>query len=86
MLYPGAEGHGFAFEAAHALCQWARDAGLPALVSYVDAGNTRSRRLAERLGAVLDPEAARPDPTDLVYRHFGAAPHPSRRSPRAVLR
>ena len=76
MLYPGAEGHGYAFEAAQALRQWAQDAGLATLVSYVDEQNTRSRGLAEKLGAVLDADAPRPDPTDLVYRHFGA-PRPS---------
>ena len=73
LLYPAAEGRGFAFEAAHALRQWAMEAGLGTLVSYVAPDNQRSRRLAERLGARFDPGAARPDPTDLVYRHFGAA-------------
>ncbi|MCH2169093.1 MAG: GNAT family N-acetyltransferase, partial [Oceanicola sp.] len=41
------------------------------LVSYVDPRNERSSRLAERLGATLDAEAPRPDPLDLVYRHYG---------------
>jgi RimJ/RimL family protein N-acetyltransferase len=74
-VYPQAEGHGLAFEAASALRDWARqECRLSTLVSYVDPANDRSRRLAERLGAVLGPDAARPDPTDLVYRHFGVAP------------
>ncbi|PJE25859.1 Protein N-acetyltransferase, RimJ/RimL family [Pseudooceanicola antarcticus] len=74
MVYPGAEGLGIAFEAAAALRDWARDRrGLETLVSYVDAENTRSRRLADRLGAVLDPAAPRNDPADLVYRHFRRA-------------
>ena len=74
-VYPEAEGQGLAYEAASALRDWARDIlQCRTLVSYLDPGNTRSARLAERLGAVPDPKAARPDPTDLVYRHFGAAP------------
>jgi RimJ/RimL family protein N-acetyltransferase len=71
-LYPDAEGQGFAYEAAVALRGWAQNARrLETLVSYVDFRNARSIRLAERLGAALDANARRPDPTDLVYRHFG---------------
>ncbi len=74
LVYPQAEGRGYAFEAASALRDWARDVRkLSTLVSYVDAANDRSRRLAVRLGAVLDPGAPRPDSSDLVYRHFGAS-------------
>lgn len=70
MLYPPGENRGVAAEAAAALRGWAaRERGLRALVSYIDAGNLRSIRLAERLGARLDPNAPRPDPEDLVYRH-----------------
>lgn len=64
------EGKGFAFEAANAVLDWAfltRD--MPTLVSYIDENNARSIALAERLGAVRDDAAARPDPEDLVYRH-----------------
>lgn len=69
-VYPQAEGQGFAFEAAQALRNWAFETrALDTLVSYVDPGNTRSRRLAERLGAELDTKAPRQDPTDLVFRH-----------------
>ena len=42
------------------------------VVSYIAEGNERSLRLAERLGARLDPAAAAPsfpDQTVLVYRH-----------------
>lgn len=71
MVYAQAEGKGYALEAALCLMGWARDAlKLPSLVSYIDHDNYRSCRLAERLGAVLDPDAARPDPADLVYRHW----------------
>lgn len=69
-VYEEAEGRGFAHEGAAALRDWAfRDAGFDGLVSYVDPQNTRSRTLAERLGAALDPNAPRNDPEDLVYRH-----------------
>ena len=71
LVYAGAEGKGYALEAAQCLKDWGRETlGLPSLVSYVDHNNHRSRRLAERLGAVLDADAARPDPDDLVYRHW----------------
>lgn len=71
-VYEHAEGHGYAREAAQAFRVWARDVrGLPTLVSYMDPDNHRSARLAEKLGAVLDPEAPRPAAEDLVYRHYG---------------
>lgn len=71
LVFPEAEGRGYAFEAASALRDWARTVRrLNTLVSYVDPQNDRSRRLAERLGATLDGTAPRPDPTNLVYRHF----------------
>ncbi len=70
ILYESHEGFGFAQEAAIAARNWAYGPrALPSLVSYIDPANTRSIALAERLGARPDPDAARPDPTDLVYRH-----------------
>lgn len=70
-VYPAFAGKGYAFEAATAYRDWARDVRkLPTLVSYIDADNIPSRRLAERLGATLDPDARRNDPNDVVYRHF----------------
>lgn len=70
LLYPGHEGKGYAAEAARAMRDWAFTAGgLDTLVSYVDPANARSIAVAERLGAVRDPDAPRPDPEDLVYRH-----------------
>lgn len=70
-LYDAAhEGKGLAFEAAAAMRDWALGPrGLDTVVSYVDPANTRSARLALRLGATLDPQAATPDdaPTH-VYR------------------
>ncbi len=74
-LAPEAEGRGVAHEAALAARAWAYGArGLSTLVSYIDPRNARSIRLAERLGAWPDAEAARPDPDDLVYRHPGPEP------------
>ena len=69
LLYPGFEGHGYAFEAATAARAWAFENGHDTLVSYIDPPNSRSIALAERLGAVLDKDADKPDPDDLVYRH-----------------
>ncbi|MCP4999929.1 MAG: GNAT family N-acetyltransferase [Hyphomicrobiales bacterium] len=70
LVYPVAEGKGFAYEAAVALRDWAfRVRELETLVSYIAPDNIRSRRLAERLGAQLDAEAPRKDANDLVFRH-----------------
>lgn len=69
-LYDGFEGHGYAEEAARTARDWAfGQLGLPTLVSYIDAENSRSIALAERLGAVLDPQAKGEEEGDLVYRH-----------------
>lgn len=74
LLYPQHEGNGYATEAAGALRDWAFEAlGLSTLVSYMDPANVRSASVAARLGAVLDTEAPKHDPTDLVYRHFSHA-------------
>ncbi|WNJ92070.1 GNAT family N-acetyltransferase [Bosea sp. 685] len=70
LVYDGHEGKGYATEAALALRDWAADtAGLRDLVSYIDQENHRSIAVVERLGAVLDRDARKPDPEDLVYRH-----------------
>ncbi len=77
MLTEAAEGHGYAAEAALAVRAWAAEAhGLTGLVSYINPGNARSIRLAERLGALRDDAAPLPGgwtrDTTLVYRHPGA--------------
>jgi RimJ/RimL family protein N-acetyltransferase len=55
LFLPEARGRGYATEAAAAARAHALDtAGLPELVSYIDPANTRSQRLAERLGARRD--------------------------------
>lgn len=78
MVLPEAEGRGIAAEAARALRAWAyAEKGWTTLVSHIDPENARSIRLAERLGARLDPEAPHPeDDPCLVYRHPGPEGHP----------
>ncbi|SDZ73812.1 GNAT family N-acetyltransferase [Rubrimonas cliftonensis] len=70
-MFEGAEGRGFAFEAAQAArrCAYGRF-GWTTAVSYIDPDNARSRRLADRLGCVVEPDAPTPrgEPL-LVYRH-----------------
>ena len=70
-LWEEFEGHGYAREAALRARDFAyRTLGLDTLVSYIDAANTSSIHLAERMGAALDVDAPTPggDPW-LVYRH-----------------
>ena len=77
MVPADAEGKGYAREAAQAARDWAKAQNLPSLVSYVDKRNTRSRALAERIGATADHTATRPEGENsedtLVYRHWGQA-------------
>ncbi len=66
------EGQGIAYEAASACLAHAfGPLGWNTAVSYIAPGNTPSIRLAERLGATLDPDAPKPDSQTLplVYRH-----------------
>lgn len=72
LIYDGAEGKGIAAEAARAARDWGR-ANLPLgrLVSYIDRDNAASVRLAERLGATLEAEAAPHDPASGVWLHPG---------------
>lgn len=79
ILTAEAEGRGFAHEAALAVLPHAVQLyGSQGFVSYIDAGNARSARLARGLGASRDPEAeahmAALGEVDLhVYRHSGQA-------------
>ncbi len=75
LLWEEFEGHGYALEAAMRARTFAyATLGWDTLVSYVDPDNTRSTRLAERLGAVPDPDAPTPGGDRcLVYRHPPAA-------------
>lgn len=73
-VYQGAEGKGYALEAAMAMRDWGFESlGVNECVSYIDPGNVRSIRLAERLGARLDLKAAAPHPGTRVYRHHREA-------------
>lgn len=71
LLIEGAEGQGYATEAARAARDFAFDRlGFSTLVSYVAHGNDVSARVAERLGATRDVDAeARLDNDIRVYRH-----------------
>ncbi len=67
LLLSDARGQGFATEAAAAVRDYAFGAlHLTTLVSYVDPDNAASRSVAERLGAVADPDLL---DGCLVYRH-----------------
>jgi RimJ/RimL family protein N-acetyltransferase len=69
------EGHGLAREAALAARDWFFAQGAyQTAVSYTHPENTRSHKLAEALGAVVDATAPCPyAPPVRVYRHRGAA-------------
>ena len=74
VLTAAAEGHGYAQEAALAVLPHAVALfGAGGFVSYIDAGNTASARLALRLGAVRDQvaEAAYRKADLQIYRHSG---------------
>lgn len=69
-----AEGKGYASEAACAARDWFWEAfGTDTLVSYISPGNTRSEKLARRLGAQPDPDAQLPvgetAADTVVFRH-----------------
>ncbi len=69
---PDLEGTGIATEAARAAIDHAWQVlGWDTIVSYIAPDNARSIRLAEKLGAVHDPDAPQPKPDTpcLVYRH-----------------
>lgn len=68
---PAVEGTGIATEAAQAAISHAWDVlSWDTIVHYIAPTNTRSIRLAEKLGARLDPDAPQPIPgkPSLVYR------------------
>ena len=74
VLFDGVEGKGYATEAAKATIDFAkRELGWNEIVHYIDKENIRSIKVAERLGAVLDPVARQPKPDQpcLVYRQPG---------------
>ncbi len=64
------EGQGYAYEASLSARNYAyENLGWDACVSYIDPDNIPSQKLAERLGARIDPNAKMPDEGTLVYRH-----------------
>ena len=69
IIWPDKAGKGFALEATHAVRAYFYDHGWEGAVSYIDPMNLDSIRLAERLGAVKDKNAATIDGSDAVYRH-----------------
>jgi RimJ/RimL family protein N-acetyltransferase len=78
VLTQDAEGRGIASEAARAVLPFAMDLlGSGGVVSYIDARNAASIRVAEKLGARRDPraeaslfESGLAEPGLFVYRHF----------------
>ena len=67
------EGKGIAYEAATAARDWFfATSGFATAISYTNPENHRSHRLCDRLGAVVDPDAACPHaPPVVTYRHHG---------------
>lgn len=69
-IYDGFEGKGYAYQAARAARDHAaRHMGLNGVISYIDAGNTRSIRLAERLGARFERDGTLLGKSCQVWRH-----------------
>lgn len=71
VLFDGAEGHGYATEAAKAAVQYAKETlHWTEVVHYIVTENVSSIAVAERLGAILDQNAPQPKPETpcLVYR------------------
>ncbi|MGB8818056.1 MAG: GNAT family N-acetyltransferase [Rhizobiaceae bacterium] len=71
LLFDAFEGRGLAHEAALLARRFAFEKlAMDTLVSYIAPDNHRSIKLAERLGAAVDPGALTPDgDACLVYRH-----------------
>lgn len=69
-LFEGAEGKGYAFEAATAARGYAaRHQGLNGVISYIAHANKRSMALAERLGAGFEREAELMGKKCQLWRH-----------------
>jgi RimJ/RimL family protein N-acetyltransferase len=72
-LFDGFEGKGYAYEAALAARGYATGTlKLPPLFSFIEAGNLRSKALAERLGAAPEREVDFKGIRLTVYRHPAA--------------
>lgn len=69
-IYEGFEGKGIAYEAAMAARAYAQGPmGFAPLISQIAHENVRSRKLAERMGAVIEREGVVRGTACLVYRH-----------------
>mgnify|MGYP001798616819 CR=1 FL=1 len=69
-LFEGAEGKGYATEAAIAVKTWAiTELEITTLHSYIDATNTRSKAVAMRLGATTDGTRAPHEPDAEIWVH-----------------
>ena len=69
-IYDGFEGKGYAYQAALAARDHAaRHFGLDGVISYIDATNTRSLHLAERLGARFERDGTVVGTPCQVWRH-----------------
>ncbi len=77
-LMEHAEGKGYAAEAARAARDWAYDTlGWTTMITTFEAGNTRSRALAERLGATYERDHDFPSGYTLqIWRHPGPEVRP----------
>ena len=77
-LFTGFEGQGYATEAARRIRAYAYDdLGWGPLASIITPDNTRSIRLAEKLGATFEREWTTPTGnTALIYRHPGPGDQP----------
>lgn len=73
-VFDGFEGKGYAHEAALAARAQAGRMGLGTLISLIAPDNLRSRRLAERMGAVVEREIDLLDKHVLMYRHPAGVP------------
>ncbi|TCS67507.1 GNAT family N-acetyltransferase [Primorskyibacter sedentarius] len=70
IIWPDKAGKGFALEATNRVRHhFYEDQGWETAVSYLDPKNLDSIRLAERLGAKKDKDAATVDGSDVCYRH-----------------
>lgn len=69
-LFEGAEGKGYATEAARTVKSWAaRELGIDQLYSYIHHENTRSQAVAKRLGATTDGTRAAHEPDAEIWTH-----------------
>lgn len=69
-VHDGYEGHGYAYEAAHAARRYgAAQFNLDGVISYIAPRNTRSRTLATRLGAMFERAGTLLGHDVHIYRH-----------------